>query len=130
MKTSALYAFCLAALLAGPGTAHATASPADAATCDGEDDCRIKWQRAEQWVRDHSKWPIQKVTETVIETERQRFRNYASLYYRITKERTPDGQTLIRFDSGCLPSVHCNPDPAAARAAFISHVMARKPDGQ
>lgn len=62
------------------------------------------------------------VTETMIETEKQRFHNYSHLYYRITGE-TRDGQTVIRFDAGCLPSVHCVPDPDAARAAFYHNLV-------
>lgn len=126
MKPSALYSLCIAAFVASQGAAFATANATNEVTCSNGKECEIKWQRAEQWVRENSKWPIQRATDSVIETERQRFRSYSSLYYRITKEHTPTGQALIRFDAGCLPSVHCDPDPAAARTAFISHVMAGK----
>lgn len=68
-------------------------------------------------MRSHSEWPVKTVSDILIETEKQRFRNYSRLYYRITREEQ-DGNTVIRFDAGCLPSVHCNSDPNEAREAF------------
>lgn len=94
-----------------------------AVTCTNDADCNNKWQRAEQWVRTHSHWPLKTVTETLIETEKQRFRGRSRLYYQITREAR-GGQAVIRFEAGCLPSVHCAPDPAEAREAFIRFVTA------
>jgi len=102
---------------ASPVVAAADSASNSAVTCSNDADCHSKWLRAELWVRTHSHWPMKTVTEMLIETERQRFRNYSHLYYRITRE-TPDEQTVIWFEAGCLPSVHCDPDPVVARAAF------------
>ena len=90
--------------------------------CADEADCRSKWQRAEKWVRKHSYWPMQTVSETVIATQRQRARNYSRLYYRITKEKQ-NGQTIIQFHAGCLPSVSCSPEPSQAFVEFKRFVM-------
>ena len=75
------------------------------------------WQRAEEWVRSHSEWPGKTVSDTLLETDKQRFRNYSRLYCRIIREKQ-DGDTMIRLEAGCLPSVHCNSDPNEAREAF------------
>lgn len=107
----------LTMLTAGPLVLAADAATSTGVICTGEEDCRVKWQRAEEWVRSHSEWPVKTVSATLIETEKQRSRNYSSLYYRITKEKQ-DGNTVIRFDAGCLPSVHCDPDSKEARAEF------------
>lgn len=130
MNTSALRSLCFAALLAGPVVSHATVDRAGEATCAGESDCRLKWQRAEQWLRSNSLWPIDKVTGSLIETKRQRFRDYMGLHYRITKEDTAGARARIRFDANCLPAVHCSTDPEAARAAFVEFVMTGRRDGQ
>lgn len=107
----------LTMLTAGPLVLAADTETSSGVICTGEEDCRVKWQRAEKWVRSHSEWPVKTVTDTLIETGKQRFRNYSRIYYRITREKQ-DGTTVIRFDAGCLPSVHCNPDPKEARADF------------
>lgn len=110
-------------IAANPMVAGADATSNYVVTCANDADCRNKWQRAEQWVRTHSHWPVKTVTETLIETEKQRFRDHSRLYYRITREAR-DGQAVIRFEAGCLPSVHCAPDPAEARETFIRFVRA------
>jgi len=89
--------------------------------CTGESDCQAKWQRAEQWVRSNSQWPMKTVSETVIETEKQRFRNYSNPYYRVVKEARGD-QTVIRFEASCLPSVQCSPDIGSVQKAFTGFV--------
>lgn len=118
MKSFAILGVISAFIVAAnPMVAGADTTSNSGVTCTNDADCRSKWLRAEQWVRTHSHWPVKTITETLIETERQRFRNYSRLYYRITRE-TRDGQTVIRFDAGCQPSVHCDPDPSEAREAF------------
>lgn len=107
----------LTILIAAPLVLAEDTATSTGVICTGEEDCRVKWQRAEEWVRSHSEWPVKTVTDTLIETEKQRFRNYSRLYYRITREKQ-DRDTTIRFEAGCLPSVHCNPDPKEARADF------------
>lgn len=89
--------------------------------CTGEPDCQTKWQRAEQWVRSNSQWPLKTVSDTVIETEKQRFRNYSSPYYRVIKEARGD-QTVLRFEASCLPSVQCSPDIGSVQKTFTDFV--------
>ncbi len=118
MKAFAMLGIIGLTMLASAPMVFAADTSANAgSTCAGEADCRVKWQRAGQWVRSQSEWPVKTATETLIETQRQRFRNYSRLYYRITRVEQ-EGNTVIRFDAGCLPSVHCNPDPEVARAEF------------
>lgn len=93
----------------------------DAPACASTTDCAEKWQRAEAWLRKHSYWPIRTRTAQVIETERPRSRGYSRTHYRVT--HTPaEGGALIRMWASCPPSVHCAPDPEAARAAFYRYL--------
>lgn len=118
MKLSALIVCFGLSPLAGQSAASASDAAENAdVLCMGDEDCQMKWQRAEKWVRDNSRWPIKTASDTIIETEKQRFRNYSSLYYKITKEQH-DGTTVIVFQAGCLPSVQCSPDVESAREAF------------
>lgn len=105
------------AIVSFPLVVGAVTASNPAVTCTNDADCRDKWQRAKEWVRSHSEWPIKTANETLIETEKQRFRNYSSLYYKITRGQQ-DGKTVIRFEAGCLPSVRCNPEPSKAREDF------------
>lgn len=118
MKKSAMFV-CLGLMAFSAHSAASSSAPTAPADvlCTEESDCQAKWQRAEKWVRDNSQWPVKAASDTVIETEKQRHRNYASLYYKITKE-SQGGQTVIRFQAGCLPSVKCSPDVESAREAF------------
>jgi len=113
--TQAIFHVCLLFSMALPAVAGADIA------CKDAQDCRLKWQRAEKWVRENSHWPIASATDTKIETERQRGRGYSNLYYRITKEKQ-DGQTVIQFYANCLPSVSCNPDPEQAQESFSRYV--------
>ncbi|HEY9199635.1 MAG TPA: hypothetical protein VIR60_09725 [Gammaproteobacteria bacterium] len=121
MKNSVVVlSVCLAAMSAN-GLAASSVNTVVDLPCTGETDCQAKWQRAEQWVRSNSEWPLQTVSDTVIETEKQRFRNYSSPYYLVIKEARGD-QTVIRFEAGCLPSVQCSPDIGSVQKAFTGFV--------
>jgi hypothetical protein len=86
--------------------------------CVSETDCTEKWQRADQWIRKHSQWPIKRSDNEVIEIERARTRWHTRTYYRVTREATGDTMAKIRMYASCLPSVNCSPNETEARAAF------------
>lgn len=121
MKTSAFIVSMGLAALSANGLAASSVNTVVDMPCTGETDCQAKWQRAEQWVRSNSQWPLETVSDTVIETEKQRFRNYSSPYYRVIKEARGD-QTVIRFEASCLPSVQCSPDIGSVQKAFTGFV--------
>lgn len=121
MKRSAFIVSMSLAAVSASGLVDASVNTVVDLPCTGETDCQAKWQRAEQWVRRNSQWPVKTVSDTVIETEKQRFRHYSSPYYRIIKE--PRGeQTVIRFEASCLPSVQCSPDIGSVQKAFTGFV--------
>lgn len=121
MKRSIVFASMCFAAVSANGLAASSVSTVVDMPCTGEMDCQAKWQRAEQWVRSNSQWPLKTVSDTVIETEKQRFRNYSSPYYRVIKEARGD-HTVIRFEAGCLPSVQCSPDIGSVQKAFTGFV--------
>lgn len=119
-KFAFIMSLSLAAVSAN-GLAVSSVNTAVDVPCTGETDCQAKWERAEQWVRRNSQWPVKTFSDTVIETEKQRFRRYSSPYYRIIKE--PRGeQTVIRFEASCMPSVQCSPDIGSVQKAFTGFV--------
>ena len=91
--------------------------------CTSETDCIQKWQRANEWVRRHSYWPIRRSDDEVIETERASYRWYSRTYYRVVKEATSNNMAEIRMEASCLPSVYCSPNPEQARAAFVQYLQ-------
>lgn len=97
-------------------------------TCSVGGDCNEKWRRAEQWVRMHSYWPIDILTDEVIETERPRFRNFSQPRYRIVRKQSPEsaGQAYISMEASCLPSVHCAVDTNVVRDDFMRFVQTGK----
>lgn len=121
MKMSAFVVSMGLAALSANGLAASSVNTVVDMPCTGETDCQAKWQRAEQWVRSNSQWPLQTVSDTVIETEKQRSRNYSSPYYRVIKEARGD-QMVIRFEASCLPSVQCSPDIGSVQKAFTGFV--------
>ena len=87
--------------------------------CISEADCAQKWQRADEWIRRHSYWPIKRSDNEVIESERPRSRWYSRTRYRVIKEATSDTTAQIRMEASCQPSVYCSPNTEWARAAFV-----------
>ncbi|CAB3780976.1 hypothetical protein LMG28688_01155 [Paraburkholderia caffeinitolerans] len=90
-------------------------------TCSDKPQCDIWWQRAQDWVRDHSKYEVQTVTDTLIQTAGPGGGKRA-LAYEITRTHNSDGTTTIGFAAHCDSSLGCKPDPWAAGAAFKQYV--------
>jgi hypothetical protein len=98
-------------------------------SCISEADCAEKWQRADQWVRQHSYWPIKRSDNEVIETERARSRWYSRTHYRVVKEAMSATTAGIRLEAGCEPSVYCSPNPEQARADFARFLQTGEDPG-
>jgi hypothetical protein len=90
-------------------------------TCGDKPECDTWWQRAQDWVRGHSKYEVQTVTDTLIQTAGPGGGKRA-LAYEITKTKNGDGTTTIGFAAHCDSSLGCKPDPWAAGAAFKQYV--------
>ena len=112
-----------------PDNDASISSPASV-VCTSETDCIQKWQRANEWVRRHSYWPIKRSDNEVVETERAHSRLYSRTYYRVVKEGKSDASAVIRFEASCLPSVHCNPSTAKAGAAFVRYLQTGEDSGE
>ncbi|MCG5077797.1 hypothetical protein [Paraburkholderia tagetis] len=105
-------------------------------TCSDKPQCDIWWQRAQDWVRGNSKYEVQTVTDTLIQTSGPGGGKRA-LAYEITRTHNSDG-TTIGFAAHCDSSLGCKPDPWAAGAAFKQYVrtgieqplQADDPDGK
>ena len=91
--------------------------------CISETDCAQKWQRADEWIRKHSYWPMKRSDDAVIETERPRFRMYNRTRYRVLKETTSNTMAEIRIEASCQLSVYCSPNTEQARAAFVQYLQ-------
>ncbi|NIE66520.1 hypothetical protein [Burkholderia sp. Ax-1719] len=90
-------------------------------TCSDKPQCDIWWQRAQDWVRGHSMYEVQTVTDSLIQTAGPGGGKRA-LAYEITKTSNGDGTTTIGFAAHCDSSIGCKPDPWAAGAAFKQYV--------
>lgn len=131
MKWTKLVWIASALAFSGCASVEPASQPrAGGVVCASEADCAEKWQRAEAWLRDHSYWPIRTRSETVIETERPRSRQYARTHYRVTRSPA-DGGAVIRMHASCQPSAHCAPSPEAARISFYRYLVAEEaPDSR
>jgi hypothetical protein len=90
-------------------------------TCADKAQCDLWWQRAEGWVRNHSKYEVQTVTDTLIQTSGPGG-GRRLLAYEITKAVNSDGTATIGFAAHCDSSLGCRPDPWTAGAAFKQYV--------
>ncbi|MEM5316316.1 hypothetical protein [Paraburkholderia sp. JHI869] len=90
-------------------------------TCSNKAECDLWWQRAEGWVRSHSKYEVQTVTDTLIQTSGPGG-GRRLLAYEITKSANPDGTATIGFAAHCDSSLGCKPNPWSAGAAFKQYV--------
>jgi len=90
-------------------------------TCSDKAQCDLWWQRAQDWVRGHSKYEVQTVTDTLIQTSGPGG-GKRLLAFEITKAANSDGTATIGFAAHCDSSLGCKPDPWTAGAAFKQYV--------
>lgn len=124
---AAFLAGCAATRVAlEPDTALKTYPPNEAKTsfsCPAP--CGAEWERAEAWLRAHSRWPIRSVSEISIQTEYPR---NGEPSYGFSVTRTPDsaGGYTIRMYMGCGNRAGCDLDPARIRNAFFEYLRTGK----
>jgi hypothetical protein len=90
-------------------------------TCSSKVECDVWWQRAQTWVTSHSKYKVETVTETLIQTAGPDGGKRA-LAYQITRAQNPDGTATIGFAAHCDGSMGCKPNPWEAGADFKEYV--------
>lgn len=90
-------------------------------TCSDKAQCDLWWQRAQDWVRSHSKYEVQTATDTLIQTSGPGG-GKRLLAYEITKTANNDGTATIGFAAHCDSSLGCKPNPWEAGAAFKQFV--------
>ncbi len=91
--------------------------------CDGQEDCEVKWGRALKWVKDHSEYKFDQVTENLISTKGPLPH---SVYpaYMITKVPQGAGRFSFDFNGGCDNWIYgCSPPLMDSKASFIDFVM-------
>lgn len=118
-----------APLTSGESASDLAAQAASAPVCTDDQDCQVKWRRAEEWIKAHSYWPVQTVTGQIIETEGPRYRYFPKAQYRVTRQKTADNRTAIDIAVFCTVSVYCEPDSRLARAEFNYFVKSGKDAG-
>jgi hypothetical protein len=90
-------------------------------TCSDKAQCDLWWQRAQDWVRGHSKYEVQTATDTLIQTSGPGG-GKRLLAFEITKSANNDGTATIGFAAHCDSSLGCKPDPWSAGAVFKQYV--------
>lgn len=99
-------------------------------TCTSDTQCNLWWQRAKTWVTDHSRYPLQTASDSLIQTTGPDGGKRA-LAYQITKAPNNDGTSTIGFAAHCDSALGCKPDPWRAGAdfkQFVRNGVAATPD--
>lgn len=90
-------------------------------TCDGEADCKAKWDAAQLFVVKNAEMKIQIATNVLIET-------YNSTEYgteiamRVTKEPLGGGRFRLEATAWCNNFLGCSSPPRRIMAAFNSYI--------
>lgn len=111
------------ALMAGCAPRPDPASSAEALKpvhCEGQDQCNKYWSAAQVWVAQNSVYPVQIVTDTLIQTARPKL-NDVDLAFIITKEKVGNGYDIV-INGGCANMFGCQPHPMTAAASFKRYV--------
>lgn len=91
-------------------------------TCDGAEDCEIKWGRAVQWVLDHTAFRIQVPTDTLIQTAGPT-PNHPDLAVVVSKVALGGGRYRFELRGGCDNMFGCSPTLEYAKAYFVRALM-------
>lgn len=86
-------------------------------TCMSKPECDAWWARAQVWITNHSEYPIQTITDSIIMTAGPSSGKRA-LAYQVTKTPTNEGTATIGFAAHCDYPLGCEPNPWQAGADF------------
>jgi len=124
---------CLAFLLAGCSSAPSPQQQAirseferTVPTCEGELDCKAKWEVAQLWIVQNAGFKIQAATDVVIETYNPD-RNSPRIAARAVKEPLGGGRYRIVVSVWCANAFGCVPDSWQAAIDFNRKVGAAAP---
>lgn len=95
-------------------------------TCEGEADCKTKWEAAQLWVVHNAGYKIQTATSVLIETYNPS-QYSSSLAARVTKEPLGGGKYKIVIFVWCNNSYGCRPNGWDAAIDFNEKVSAAVP---
>lgn len=95
-------------------------------TCDGEQDCNVKWEAAQLWVVHNAGFKIQTATNVLIETYNA-VGGSSSIAVRVTKEPLGGGRYKIVVRTFCDNMFGCIPDRWTAAFDFNRTVGAAQP---
>lgn len=96
-------------------------------TCDGDADCKAKWEAAQLWVVHNLAFKIQTATDVLIETYNGTDNSDTRLAGRVTKEPLGGGRYKFVVYVGCRNPFGCGPNPWAAAQHFNDTLNAVTP---
>lgn len=112
-RTILAVSLSLAGCMTPSGPEH-TSTPAP--TCDGEADCKAKWEAAQLFVVKHSDQKIQVATEVLIETYNPTYSTNIAM--RVTKEPLGGGRYKIVALAFCANPFGCKIKPSTLEYQF------------
>lgn len=95
-------------------------------TCEGEEDCRAKWEAAQVWVTKNAGYKIQNATSVLIETYNATGGS-VQLSVRVVKEPLGGGRYKFVVSTWCDNIFGCSPDSWQAAHDFNRVVGAAVP---
>lgn len=103
--------FALAAHLAGCATFYKPVATARLVCPDPE--CTTTWAAAQTWLAKNSRYRLQMVNDSVIQTYGPHERVHDAVAYTLTREPAGGGRTMIVISGACHATVYgCVFDPA------------------
>ncbi len=93
-------------------------------TCQGSDDCEVKWGRALQWVLQNCEYRIQVQTDALIQTAGPTDSSPSAAFV-ISKVPLGGGKYEFVMRAGCDNFIGCVPTIRISRAAFAVTVMGK-----
>jgi hypothetical protein len=91
-------------------------------TCQGAEDCEVKWSKATQWVLNHSGYKIRSQSDTMIATMGP-LPSDPTAAFTITKLAQGAGLYTFDFRGGCDNIFGCIPSLVQSKASFVTEVM-------
>lgn len=91
--------------------------------CSSDQDCRVKWSRAVQWVMQNSAYKLQTQSDLVIQTMGP-LPDDTRPAFTISRSANANGSGVINFSGGCDNIFGCIPSMLEEQASFVQFVMA------
>lgn len=96
-------------------------------TCAEGADCSGKWERARQWVRQNSAFPLIRDTDTLLLTSGPVYADLRPSYAVVLDPPTSDGRRTIRLRAWCGNWFSCAPTPEFAHQAVSTALDQKSP---